>query len=305
MAYDVFISYSRKDIDIADKICAAFDRNNISYFIDRQGIGGAFEFPEVLANAILNCKIFLYLASNNSYASRFTNSEITFAFNEKEKNSILPYIIDGSNLPTVQRFIFSAINWRNIKEHPIDTVLIADILHLLGRETKVDDTRSEELPGGKDKILYQLVLKKAGPVKLLVVKCLKDSLGISLKAAKDLADNAPSVLIETPDKQELLTLKRDIEAYCENNVILEVKEEKAGASDSLYDIYVHDCGPSKLQMVKYIKDTGNIGLKEAKDLADSVPNTIFIKCNYDTALKIANEMRGIGAVVSVRKGKQK
>ncbi|MBP3254388.1 MAG: toll/interleukin-1 receptor domain-containing protein [Bacteroidales bacterium] len=44
--YDVFISYSRKDTAVADKICAAFDRNNISYFIDRQGIAGGAEFPE-------------------------------------------------------------------------------------------------------------------------------------------------------------------------------------------------------------------------------------------------------------------
>ena len=54
MAYDVFISYSRKDTAIADKICKTFDSVGITYFIDRQGIGGGFEFPEVLANAILD-----------------------------------------------------------------------------------------------------------------------------------------------------------------------------------------------------------------------------------------------------------
>ena len=42
MKYDVFISYSRKDTPITDQICAAFDRAGISYFIDRQGIGGGF-----------------------------------------------------------------------------------------------------------------------------------------------------------------------------------------------------------------------------------------------------------------------
>ena len=115
MKYDVFISYSRKDSNVANKICEAFDKEGITYFIDRQGIGGAYEFPEVLANAILDSTLFLYLASKNSYESKFTNSEVTFAFNEKEKNCVLPYIIDDSNLPVSQRFIFSAINWRNIK----------------------------------------------------------------------------------------------------------------------------------------------------------------------------------------------
>lgn len=133
MAYDVFISYSRKDTAIADKICKTFDSVGITYFIDRQGIGGGFEFPEVLANAILDSKIVLYLASENSYKSKFTNSELTFAFNEKPKNSILPYIIDGSNMPPALRFVFSSINWRTKETHPIETVLLKDILLLLGK----------------------------------------------------------------------------------------------------------------------------------------------------------------------------
>jgi len=133
MKYDIFISYSRKDTEIANQICAALDRNGISYFIDRRGIAGGMEFPTVLAEAILESSIFLLLASNNSYESRFTNSEITFAFNEKPRNTIIPYIIDGSRLPAALRFIFSGINWRTIEEHPIDTVLMEDILKLLGR----------------------------------------------------------------------------------------------------------------------------------------------------------------------------
>lgn len=133
MNHDVFISYSRKDTAIADKICEALDRNNITYFIDRQGMGGAMEFPAQLADAISNCKIMLYLASKNSYKSKFTNAEITFAFNKKEPGSILPYIIDGSNLPEPQEFIFSAVTYRNIKDHPIDTVLIDDLLKLLNK----------------------------------------------------------------------------------------------------------------------------------------------------------------------------
>ena len=134
MQYDVFISYSRKDSEVANRICAAFDEVGITYFIDRQGISGGFEFPTVLAEAIINSKIFLYLASENSYDSRFTQSEITFAFNEKPKGSILPYIIDGSTMPPALRFVFSNINWRRLEEHPINTVLVDDLLHLLGKK---------------------------------------------------------------------------------------------------------------------------------------------------------------------------
>lgn len=132
--YDIFISYSRKDTAIADKICEALDKYGITYFIDRHGIAGGMEVPMVLADAIINSRLFLFLASRNSYDSKFTNSEISFAYNEKSRQSILPYIIDGSELPKNFRFIFSGINWRNLDEHPIDPVLIDDICALLGRK---------------------------------------------------------------------------------------------------------------------------------------------------------------------------
>lgn len=133
--YDIFISYRRKDTTIADKICNALDGANISYFIDRQSIGGGMEFSIILADAICESQLFLFLASKNSYESKFTNNEITFAFNEKPKQIILPYIIDGSELPRHMRFVFAGINWRNIDEHPIQTILVNDITKLLGRET--------------------------------------------------------------------------------------------------------------------------------------------------------------------------
>lgn len=90
------------------------------------------EFPEILSNAIVESKLFLFLASKNSYESKFTNSEITFAFNEKSKESILPYIIDESVLPLNLRLVFSGINWRNKQEHPINPTLVNDIIALLG-----------------------------------------------------------------------------------------------------------------------------------------------------------------------------
>lgn len=138
MQYDVFISYSRKDTEIANRVCEAFDKVGITYFIDRQGIGGGFEFPAVLAEAILNSHIFLFLASKNSYESKFTQAEITFAFNKKDKACILPYIIDGSTMPNSLEFVFSAINWRRIEEHPIETVLLDDLLNLLEKQKNTD-----------------------------------------------------------------------------------------------------------------------------------------------------------------------
>ena len=166
MNYDVFISYSRKDTAIADRVCRAFDRAGISYFIDRQGIGGGFEFPRVLAENIVGARLFLLLASENAYNSKFTMNEIVFAFNKKPKQSILPYIIDGSSLPLELEFTFAGINWRNISDHPIDTVLVSDILKLLESDvatTKLNATTIKSYnvgdyynEGGKEGIVFEV-----------------------------------------------------------------------------------------------------------------------------------------------------
>ena len=135
--YDVFISYSRLDTTIADKICDELDYARIKYFIDRQGIIGGGEFPDIIANAISNSQFFLFLASNNSYVSKYTKKEIHFAFNLKP-DSLLPYIIDDSELPISLKFTFSDINIRTIKDHPIVETLVPDLLKLLGREKEID-----------------------------------------------------------------------------------------------------------------------------------------------------------------------
>jgi hypothetical protein len=64
---------------------------------------------------------------------------------------MLPYIIDSSALPDELDFVFSSINRRILKEHPIEPILINDILNLLDRMStqqsfeKPKETRKEEL----------------------------------------------------------------------------------------------------------------------------------------------------------------
>lgn len=302
MKYDVFISYSRKDTAIADKICAAFDRAGITYFIDRQGIGGAYEFPEVLANAILDSKLFLYLASENAYKSKFTNSEITFAFNEKEKNSILPYIIDSSMLPVAQRFIFSAINRRNMKEHPIETVLVPDLLDLLGRPRQAQQKPGGSIGAGevfddaKD-AKVDIILEDTGLGKLQVLKIIKDTMQpireLSLAEAKAICDNVPSVIATMP-RREASIIQAKIEEYGAT-----VRLRPANAIN-LYDVVLEKNGMAKLAIVKEINEILGLGLVEAKSLADNVPSVITKSVSFAYALEVKSRIERIGGTVSIQ-----
>lgn len=154
MSMDVFISYSRKDTPIADKICAALDNAKISYFIDRKGISGGAEFYKILAEAILNCKIFLYLASANSYTSKYAKKEVAFALNMRAQ-AIIPYIIDDAEMPMDLVLGFADLNCRNIKEHPIHTTLINDICILVGKERVTPSATTVPTPEETPEQLYQ------------------------------------------------------------------------------------------------------------------------------------------------------
>ena len=141
MKYDVFISYSRKDSEIAEKIYQTLTQEGMTCFIDRTGISGGADFPTVLSTAILESKVLLLVASEHSYASEFTQKELTFAISEKGSQFIFPLIVDGSELPTTLRFLLININWRTLsKDYTIEKELVEDI------RKKLENAEDEALP---------------------------------------------------------------------------------------------------------------------------------------------------------------
>ena len=128
MAYDVFISYSRKDTKVADEICSALTAAGLTFFIDKEGIEAGQNFPEVLADAVDSSTVFLFLASQNSFRSKFTRGEVTYAFNHKHSGTIIPYIIDGSEtMPPDLELMLGNFNWRRKELCHITPALIEDI----------------------------------------------------------------------------------------------------------------------------------------------------------------------------------
>ena len=131
-SYDVFISYSRKDTETADRILAALEKAGFRCFIDRVGISGGADFPAVLSRAILSSRLILMLASEHSYKSEYTQKELVFAVNNKGSQFIFPLIIDGSTLPKNFEFLLSNINYRMLSDdYRIEEELIDDIRHRL------------------------------------------------------------------------------------------------------------------------------------------------------------------------------
>ena len=129
--YDVFISYSWDDIDIAKKIYAALNNAGLKCCFDKETFHGGADFPKITAENICNSDVFLYLGSKNSFTSGWAPDEVAFAKSHKSRGKLLYYAIDKNTMPDWMDLSFAAINRRNIFEHSFNSVLIDDIRKMM------------------------------------------------------------------------------------------------------------------------------------------------------------------------------
>lgn len=90
----VFISYSRKDSEIAKGICDTLNKLSIPYWIDIDGVYSGANFKEVIVKAISSSEIVLFLSSENSNKSDNVAKEISIA--DKYGKVIIPVRLDMS-----------------------------------------------------------------------------------------------------------------------------------------------------------------------------------------------------------------
>ena len=115
----VFISYSRQDWfapdgtpvpgNPVDRILAALDAAGISYWIDREGLGGGDTFAERIAGAIRSCDDFLFLSSAAANASEWTLREISTAIQDGKR--IIPLRLDRSDYNPAVAFYLSSVQY--------------------------------------------------------------------------------------------------------------------------------------------------------------------------------------------------
>ncbi len=75
----------------------------------------------------------------------------------------------------------------------------------------------------------------------------------------------------------------------------------AGASDkSEFDIHLTEVGASKMNVIKVVKTVSGLGLKEAKDLIDSVPSVIKKAVPDAEAQDIKKKLEEAGAKVELK-----
>lgn len=74
----------------------------------------------------------------------------------------------------------------------------------------------------------------------------------------------------------------------------EAEEEKTS-----FDVILKAAGPSKLAVVKLVKEITGLGLKESKDLVDNAPKAIKEDVDKATADEVSAKLKEAGAEVEI------
>lgn len=67
-----------------------------------------------------------------------------------------------------------------------------------------------------------------------------------------------------------------------------------------FDVILTDSGANKIQVIKVIRTITNLGLKEAKTLADTAPQPVKTGVSKEEAEKIKKELEQAGAKVEIK-----
>jgi len=77
-------------------------------------------------------------------------------------------------------------------------------------------------------------------------------------------------------------------------------EAEAAEEKSEFEVVLESSGDKKIAVVKAVKALTGLGLKEAKDLVDSAPSTIFENAKKEDAEKAKSEIEAAGGTVTLK-----
>src|SRR5690349_10918622 len=101
----IFISYSRKDIDFARKLAGDLEKAGYEVWWDLTDLRGGDDWPRVIPAAIESSQFVIVVLSPNSAASDWVEKEYTQALSLHKK--IIPIMLANSRIP----FALNTINY--------------------------------------------------------------------------------------------------------------------------------------------------------------------------------------------------
>lgn len=67
-----------------------------------------------------------------------------------------------------------------------------------------------------------------------------------------------------------------------------------------FDVMLMNCGASKINVIKIVREITSLGLKEAKDLVDNAPKAVKEKVSKEEAETVKDKLVEAGATVEIK-----
>ena len=77
-------------------------------------------------------------------------------------------------------------------------------------------------------------------------------------------------------------------------------EQPEQAEKTEFDVVLTGIGDKKIQVIKVVRSVTNLGLKEAKELVESVPSNVKEGISKEDAENVKNQLEEAGATVEIK-----
>jgi len=156
---DIFISFSSKDITVAERTFKALMRVGKKPWISTLSITVGQDYGLQIVKAIDNCRFFVLLITKNSIASRHVKTELERAFSKG--STILPIKLDDLTIPLDWEYYLSGSQWMEVssqKENEWLQQLVKAIVQDEEIPSPSIDSSKSEAPKEKDKSTAKCLL---------------------------------------------------------------------------------------------------------------------------------------------------
>lgn len=182
MNYDVFISHSSKDADVACQLCNYLEKNGIRCWIAPRDVTAGMLYSRAILQGIDDSHLMLLLFSKESNKSRHVESEIDRAFN-KEK-IIIPFRITDTVMSDVLSYYLGASHYIDGFPNPASAF------------EKLKTQIEKNLPDRQDKMDLDNILAKLAALKGLSVDELRNAIEGLRKSESDSFDDLLKQFLE-------------------------------------------------------------------------------------------------------------
>ena len=120
------------------------------------------------------------------------------------------------------------------------------------------------------------------------------------KIEKIIADVEALTVIELADLVKAIEEKFGVSAQA---AVVAVAGAAAGAAaadeKTEFNVVLKDAGATKIQVIKAVRESTGLGLKEAKDLVDTAPQTVKENMPKEDAEKLVEALKAAGALAEM------